>query len=1133
MYKIFTESKFRWHNHALLKFIRIMKLTCLLITITILQVSARSYAQKINLDVQKAPLEDVLFTLQQQSGYDFLYSAQLMKTATPVSLSLKGATIAQALEKIFNDQPFIYLINKKTITIKPRPQPEAEATILQTIKGKVTDNKGVPLPGVSIQLKGTQTGTVTDVNGAYSLNVPDGKGTLIFSFIGFVKQEVSIGGKSEINISLVEDKQGLSEVVVTGYSTQSRHTLTSAIVSVKGEDMTKRVATDATSLLQGQLPGLSVIQNSGEPGNESIQLRIRGLGTFSSAGNNPLVIVDGIPGSLSVINPNDIESVTVLKDASAAAIYGSQGANGVVVIKTKKGKAGGFNLSYNYSVGFATATRLPKLITNSAQYMQLLNEAEVNSGNAPIYTQAQIDLYANATDHVKYPNHDWIKDMFSTAVVQNHYLNLSGGNDNTTYSVGMGYTDQPGTMRGFDYKKYTLNLGLTSKVNKRVTLGTNFQFRYGDRNYPMDNAADLYISTLSQSPLYPAQTADGLWITKAYDKELGNKNPVLTSEILTHNPNYYGQGNISLDVDIVDGLRWENRAGLTFNYDKSKTFRPVVPEYLYSDLSYNRNADVGTPGLSVNNQDETHSTIYSQLNFHKQLAKHDLTILGGVQQEVDNQSYVDAYRVGYPTNTLEELHAGSVNNQTNDGISTQWIIHSLYGNVNYNFEDKYLLGANVRYDGTSRLPSSSRWGLYESFSGGWRVSKEDFLKDVSWIDDLKIRGSWGRLGNQNITLPVSNIHTAYPYPYQATYNQNSYAFAGQVVSGFIPNGLVDPDLTWETTRMTDIGFDLTAFKNKVVFTFDWFNKYTYNILRQSQIPQALGVAAPIVNDGAVSNKGLEFSLRYQDHPSAKFSYYAQANLQLYRNKLVSFGADQVMGPDGQTIMRNGYPIGSFYLQTMDGIFQSQQEINNSPDQSSLGGPPTPGDIKYKDVNGDGKVDANDRSIIPGQYPKFEYSYSMGATWGNFDASMQLYGSYGNKLYLYKWGVDPFAQGAMPTTDWLNRWTPQNPSNTMPKVYMGFYGYPKITSVQSTFHLYNASFMRIKNVQLGYTFPAGMIRGVKSLRIYGAVDNLALFTPLKQATDPERQDINNKPDAWYGFANYPQNRTYTFGASVQF
>ncbi|WP_162996520.1 TonB-dependent receptor [Mucilaginibacter celer] len=1098
-----------------------MKLTCALVMMVIMQVSARTYAQKVSLDVQKASLEDVLYDLRLQSGYDFIYSSTIMNSATPVSLSLKNVDIKKALDIIFANQPLTYLVNKKTITIKARPEPEAPIAI--AVKGKIVDEKGQPFPGVNVQVKGTQTGTISKSDGTYSINVPDDNAVLVFSFVGFVKQEVPVGSKTEINVTLAEDKKSLGEVVVTGYSTQSKHTLTSAIVSVKGEEITKRVATDPTALLQGQLPGLSVIQNSAEPGNENVQLRIRGVGTFSGAGNDPLVIVDGIPGNLGIINPNDIESATVLKDAAAATIYGSRGANGVLVIKTKKGKAGALSLSYNYNVGFATPTRLPKLITNSATFMELLNEAEANSGNAPIYTQAQIDLYKNATDRVKYPNHDWLKDMFSTATVQNHYLNLSGGNEATTYSIGLGLTNQPGTMRGFEYKKYTLDLGLNSKINKRVTLGTNFQLRYGDRNYPFNNATDLYISTLAQSPLYPAQTADGLWITKAYDKELGNKNPVLASQIQTHNPNYYGQGNISLDVQIFDALKWENRAGISFNLVKSKTFTPVVPMYLYSDLSYYRNSDVGTPGLKSSEEDESHSTVYSQLNFHKLFGKHDLTILGGAQQEVDHYSNLGAFRTNYPTNDLQEIDAGSLNGLQNNGTSSQWAISSFYGNANYNFDDKYLLGASMRYDGTSRLPSNSRWGLYESFSAGWRISKENFLKNVTWLNDLKIRGSWGVLGNQNIGN----------YPYQPTLVQSVYAFNGSISSGFQANQLVDPKLTWESTRMTDIGLDLSAFNNKLSFTFDWFNKYTYDILRSSQVPLALGVNAPTVNNGAVSNKGIELSLHYQDRVNEKFSYYATANFQMYRNKLVQFGSPEVGGPDQQTIMQNGYPINSFYLYTMQGIFQSQAEINAAPDQSTLGGAPTPGDIRYKDINGDGKVDANDRSIIPGQYPKFEYSYTMGATWGNFDASVQLYGSYGAKLFLYKWGVDPFAQGAMPTTDWLNRWTPTNPSTTMPKIYMGFYGYPKITSVQSTFHLYSASFMRVKNVQVGYTFKKNLIPGVKSLRVYTSVDNLALFTPLKQGADPERQDINYRPDAWYGFAGYPQNRTFSFGASVQF
>ncbi len=1124
MYKIFTEFKFG-HNHASIKIIRVMKLTCTLLMLAIMQVSASSYAQKITLEVKNVPFEGVMVEIQRQSGYDFLYSAQLIKMAGPVSLSLKNVSLTQALDKFFDHQPFTYVVNQKTITITSRPAAEREHFAeMINVKGKVSDNSGNPLPGVSVRLKGTTTGTITAGDGTYTLNVPDGKGVLAFSYVGFVKQEITLNGESTVNVTLVEDKQALTEVMVTGYSTQSKHTLTSAIVSVKGEELVKRVATDPASLLQGQLPGLSVVQNSGEPGNESLKLRIRGIGTFSGAGTDPLVIVDGLPGSLSVINPNDIESATVLKDAAAATIYGSRGANGVIVIKTKKGKAGGFALTYNYNIGFSSPTRLPKLITNSALYMELLNEALVNTGNAKIYEQSQIDLYKNATDRVKYPNHNWLDDMFSTAVVQNHYLNLSGGNENTTYSLGLGYTDQPGTMLGFDYKKYTVDLGLSSKVNKRVTLGTNIQIRYGDRQYPFVNSTDLYISALAQTPLYPAQTEDGKWISKAYPKEMNNKNPILAASVRTHNPDYYGQGNISLDVNILKGLTWENRAGLSFDLNKSKTFKPSIPLYLYNDMSSYGNQDFGSSqGLTVNQNDDIHSTIYSQLNYTTDFGKQHLTILGGVQQEVDNYSQLNAFRTGYPTNALTELDAGSASGQTNNGTSSSWVIHSLYGNANYSFDDKYLLGASIRYDGSSRLPASSRWGLYESFSAGWRISKEDFLKDVTWINDLKLRGSWGVLGNQNIGN----------YPYQLILSQNNYAFAGNVTTGFTPNTLVDPDLTWENTRMTDIGLDLSAFNNRLNFTADWFSKYTSDILRSSQVPLWLGLNPPTVNNGAVRNKGFEFSLRYQDKIGQDFTYYAVANFQTYRNKLTSFGQQEITGPDGQTIMKDGYPINSFYLQTMDGIFQSQDEINHSPDQSALGGVPTPGDIKYKDTNGDGKVDANDRTVMDGQYPKFEYSYTMGANWKNFDISVQLYGSYGNKVYLYKWGVDPFAQGAPPTEEWVNRWTPQNPSATMPKIYLGYYGYSKITGVQSTYHLYNASFMRIKNIQLGYTIPAKLTHGIKSIRVFSSIDNVALFTPLKQGTDPERLDISNKPDAWYGFANYPQIRTYTFGASVQF
>ena len=1114
------------------KILLIMKLTTILMLAACLQLAARGYAQKITLSQSNVSLKAVFRAIERQSDYQFFYKDRLLRDTRSVSIKISNASIEEVLAIALSDQSLSYSLVDKIIVIKKQtppviehpeqaPPPPAYLPISGTI---VSDSTGQPLSGVSVKLKGTSTGTYTDNNGNFDLQIPEGGGTLVISSIGFETQEIrATSSNAAIRVRLKVSATKLNEIVIVGYTTQEKRKLTSAVVSVSGEDMNRRVATDPTALLQGQLPGLSVVQNSAEPGNESMKLRVRGLTTFSPAGTDPLVIVDGIPGSLSALNPNDIESVSVLKDAASAAIYGSRGANGVIVVKTKKGKSGGFSLTYNYNVGFAKPTRLPKLVTNSAEYMQLANEAYFNSTGDVIYTQAQIDLYKNATDRVKYPNHNWLDDMFRSVVVQNHYLNLSGGREGTTYSLGVGYTDQPGTMLGFSYKKYTLNLGLSSRINKRVTLGASFQVRYGDRTLPANNnSTDLYISALSQSPLFPAQTPDGKWYAKAYQKELGNKNPVLTAEMPVRNPDYYGLGNISLDVDLIKGLKWENRAGITFDVNKNKLFIPTIPLYYYNDLSSagNYNANLG---LTTGENDNIYTTYYSQLNYKRSFGSHNLSILGGAQQEANNYSELNAFRTGFPTNSLAELNAGSPNGQTNNGTSSQWVIRSYYGSVNYDFDDKYLFGSSVRYDGTSRLPKDSRWGLFYAFSGAWRISKETFLKDVQWLNDLKIRGSWGKIGNQNIGT----------YPYQRVLQPNSYAYAGNVLPGTISSATVDPSLTWETTRVFDMGADMSLLNNKLSISADWFNKYTYDILRNSQVPVWLGLQPPTINNGAVRNKGVELNIRYQDKVGKDFSYYVNGNFQTYRNKLVSFGKDEIGGPDGQTIMRNGQPINSFYLYVADGIFQNQDEINKAPDQSSLGGAPTPGDIRYKDVTGDNKVNSDDRQVFGGQYPKFEYSLTLGANWKGFDASIQLYGSQGGKLYLYKWGVDPFAQGAPPTVDWRNRWTPDHPSTTMPKLYMGFYGYPKITNFQSTFHLYDASFTRIKNLQVGYTFSGRLLREVKNLRLYVSIDNLALFTPLKQGTDPERQDISNNPTGWYGFANYPQNRTFTFGASVQF
>lgn len=985
----------------------------------------------------------------------------------------------------------------------------------QVVTGTVSDEKGAALPGVSIVVKGTQKGTTSDANGRFSISIATGETPmLVFSFVGYVSQEMAVGNQTSLQVSLRADEKSLAEVVVVGYGTQKKAELTSAVAVVTGEQINKRVATNPTTLLQGQLPGLQVVQNSGEPGNEGVSLRVRGIGTFSGAGNDPLVIVDGVPGSLASLNPNDIASVSVLKDAASAAIYGARGANGVIVITTRNGQSGKLRLSYNYNVGITRATRLPELITNSVEYMQLSNEARTNVGQSPIYSQSDIERYQNATDRNKYPNHNWMDDIFQTAYVQNHYLNASGGRDQTTYSIGLGVTNQPGVMKGFDYQKYTLQFNLNSAINKYITFGTNTLLRYGKKTAPPQGASDQFLATLAQTPLYGPKLWDGSgrYTYRALPTEagIGNKNPLAIAEnVQATTDDYYAQLNGYINVALAKGLKWETRGGLNFYFNKTNDFRPAVNQFYYSDLSQATNLDVGTLGLNVYQNNGAYTVVYSQLNFDRLFGDHHVTVLAGAQQEQNKDQYLNAGRLQFSTNNLRELNAGPVSGMTNAGNTTRWAIRSFYGRANYDYKNKYLLEASTRYDGTSRLPEDTRWGLFYAVSGGWRLSEEAFLKTNSWISDLKLRASWGRLGNQNIGT----------YPYQSVLSGTSYTF-GSLTTGYYAPGLVDASLTWETTQSFDLGLDLAVLNNKLTFTADWFSKKTYDILRSYQVPLYVGLDAPTVNNGTLKNTGLEIAVQYRNRIGNDFDYGISGNVQSYRNKLTQYGKTEI---GSSTIRQEGHPLDEFYLYQVEGIFQSQEEINNAPKHAVA---PVPGDLRFKDVNGDGKIDAADRTYTHGSYPAFSYNLNLNANWKNFDFSAQIFGSQGQKLYVTGWGVDPFVQGAMPTTDWRDRWTPTNPSTTMPRIYFG--SAPAITNYASTYYLKDASFVRLKNVQVGYTLPSQLTSKAKlqSVRFYFAGDNLLTISKFP-GLDPERTSRTGS------YVAYPQNQVFTFGAMIQF
>jgi TonB-linked SusC/RagA family outer membrane protein len=991
----------------------------------------------------------------------------------------------------------------------------------RSITGTIRDEKGGLLTGVTVTIKGTQLSTASDAGGKFVLHEVPAQATLVFSHVGFVTREEKLTGETNLAIVMQEQSVNMNEVVVVGYGTQKKINLTGAVATVGGDDLNKRIATNPTQLLQGKLPGLTITQGSGEAGNENNVLRVRGLGTYSGAGTDPLVIVDGIPGSLTSLDPANIASVTLLKDAASAAIYGTRGANGVILVTTKTGGNNGFHLSYDYNVGITSATQLPKLIYNSATFMQLYNQAADNSGApaASRFSQAAIDAYAHATDKNLYPNVNWLKLMLRTVTAQNHHLSLSGGRNGTSYNIGLGYFDQPDIMLGFSYKKYNLQLNVNSKINEHVNVGSSLTLNYSKRVYARQGSQDQFLSTLSQAPLYGPKLPDGSgrYTSVAYPFEVVNKNPVAVAENAAANTSdYYIQGNVFVNVKVLEGLEWKTSGGLNFDFQKTYDFRPAIYQYLWfagpSD-PYHKALDVGGQGLTVTDNNYIYPIVFSQLTYSKTIGDHSFKLLSGTQAEYNKTQSLNASRLVYPNNDLREINAGATGSQLNGGTASEWSLFSLYGRLNYDFKERYLLEANYRYDASSRFPPSNKWGFFPSLSLGWRVSREAFMEPVTWLSDWKLRASWGKLGNQNITN----------YPYQNVYETGyAYPFGSTLSSGVRQNSLVDTNIRWETTRAIDLGTDITVLNNRLTLTADWYNKETYDILYQQSLPAYIGLTAPIINYGKVRNTGIEVSAQYNDHiGDVKFS--VGGNFQANKNKLVKFGAPVI---SGTTINMEGKPYGSFYLYEFAGIFQSADEVSKSPKQPYS---PKPGYMKFKDENNDGVIDANDRVLVSGIYPKANYSINASAAWKNFDITIFLYGSYGQKIFVNGWGMQPFNQNSVPTTDWLNGWTPQNPSTTLPMIYLtGTGNISNNASTSSTYYLKDASFLRIKNIQVGYNVPAKYAKraAMSSLRIYVAADNLATFSKFP-GLDPERIVTNTR------YVSHPQNRVISFGIRTMF
>lgn len=992
----------------------------------------------------------------------------------------------------------------------------------QKIAGKVT-SASETLIGATIVVKGSPAKAQTDANGRFSI-LAASDAVLVVSSIGFETVEYPVNNRTTLTILLKESSQQMQEVVVVGYGTQKKVNLTGSVASVSGKELTKRPVTNAGSMLQGLMPGVQVKQGTGEPGNEGLSIRIRGTGTFSGAGSNPLVLIDGVEGNLSDLNPSNIESVSVLKDAASASIYGARAANGVILVTTKMGTEGKLNIEYSGNYAIHEPTKMFNLITNSAEYMELFNEAKLNSGlTSGLYPQTTIDLYRNATDRNQYPNTDWLSLIFKPAPTQIHNLTFNGGKGGTKFNVSLGYVDETGSMKGFDYQRYNARFNITSQINEKIKFGANVALKNGERSGPRQGSEDLFIAAMAQAPTYSPQLANGsgLYSFKAYDFESNNKNPIaiIDNKVYKNTDDYAANSQLWLEVQLLKGLSWYTKGAFNATFSKYNDFRPQIPLHNFQTNQFMTLLDVGGAGLEVGDEQNIYTNLYSYLNYdHAFNNGHNFKVQAGYSMEDNTWQYLRGYRKNYPSDLLRQLDAGSPSVQNTGGTQQEWGIRSYFSRLNYNYKERYLVEANLRYDGTSRLSPDSRWGAFPSFSAGWRVTEEQFIKnlDLTWLNNLKIRGSYGQLGNQNIGI----------YPYQAILSlTGNYPFDDSgLSSGVAQTTLSNPNIKWETTTISDVGLDLTAFGG-LTLTADWYKKRTTDILRISQVTDIVGLGAPTINNGTMDNTGVELGITYNHTVKAGLfnglNYNMGFNIDHYKNKVVKFGKKEI---SGYRIREEGQEWDSYYMLEWTGIFQNQAEIDNSPKQFTDA--TVPGDLKFKDQNGDGKINNDDRIEMSGNFPGLNYAFNFAANWKGFDFSILMQGVENIKFFVNNWGTIPFVQGSPPTTDWRERWTENNPSTTMPRIYWGW-GAPERIQRPSSWYLQDASYLRLKNLTFGYTVPTNVTKrlGIEQVRLFFAGDNLITFTKYP-GLDPERGGSGS-------FVQYPQNKIYSFGLNVKF
>lgn len=999
------------------------------------------------------------------------------------------------------------------------------------ISGKVVDEENLPIPGVTVLEKGTNNGTTTNAQGEYKIDLEKAGNTLVFSFVGFKNKEVVTAGQSEINIKMVFKVSELDEVVVVGYGVQKKSVVTGAISKVKAKDLENQQNARVEQSLQGRTSGVRVTTASGQPG-ASATVRIRGTGTINNS--DPLYVVDGVPilGGIDYLNQGDIESMEVLKDAASAAIYGARAANGVILITTKAGKKGGMQVNYNTYFGIQNPWRKIPLL-NAKEYATIINEASAA---------------ANQTPPFENPNElgegtDWQDEVFYfNAPMQNHDLSIGGGNDRSTYHSSFSYYDQEGIVARdkSNYKRLTVRFNSTHKVSPKLTFGNNI-------GYTHVRASGVAENSEFGSPLGIATNIDP--ITPVYETDpdkLANYDPdavkddegrtfaitnLVTSEVVnplarlyvTHNRGFSDKivGNVFGEYELIKGLKLRSSIGTDLAFYGNDGFTPV--HYLNA-----------TNVVRINNVSKSFNRGFvwifeNTLSYNKTFDKHNLSAVAGITAQKNKGEALGGGKQDLPTNDPDQAFISAATNLDSEsiyGFAWHHAILSYFGRVNYNFNEKYLFSAVLRMDGSSRFGVNNRFGIFPSVSAGWLISEEDFFK-FKKINYLKLRGSWGQNGNENIGdfLFVSTVSGG-----------SNYTFGSEDVltNGVKPTTVANPDLRWETSEQTNIGID-TRFLKNFTLTFDWFSKKTKDMLIQIPVPDFVGNGAPIGNAGDMENTGFEIELGYDNGTRKQFQYRFAGNISYVENKVTFLGNEEgfltgaTFGPQGLQITRisEGLPIGYFFGYETDGIFQNQAEVNahSNADGELLQPDAVPGDIRFKDTNGDGTIDDFDRGMIGDPTPNWTYGFTFNAAYRNFDFMLFGQGVFGNDIYKATRRYD--LPRANYTADVLDRWTGEGTSDIYPRVTLNDAN--RNFSRSSDFYIENGAFFRIKNIQLGYNLNENITNKIriKKARIYVGFNNLLTLTQYS-GFDPEI-------GASFGIDRgiYPQARTFITGLNITF